>query len=105
MPGEPVALSLVDELAELEKVLESAELLADLLANAHLPDSQTEERAPLMVATIIDLALNRVRLLRQVVLQEADPRLLLGRRNTRPSKLASWEDPDVLMPVIPRRRR
>lgn len=93
----PACVSLSDELAELETVLEASETLADLLANRHLPDQRTIERAPLLLAAILDLALNRVRLVRRVIRQEADPKLIAGRRNTRLAPLESWEDPDILL--------
>ena len=90
-------ISLVNELLGLEAVLESAELIADLLANHHLPDSESSARAPHLVAAVIDLALNRVRLLRRVVLQQADPLLLAGRYNTRRGPVEAWEEPDVFL--------
>lgn len=93
----PPYVSLSDELAELELVLEASETLADLLSNGHLPDQRTIERAPLLLAAIVDLALNRVRLVRRVIRQEADPKLIAGKRNTRSATLASWEDPDILL--------
>ncbi len=88
--------SLADELAELASVLESAEMLAELLDTGGLPDGDTASRAPRMLAAVIELALHRVRLLRKVVLHQADVGLLVGRRNKR-DRIAKGEDPDVLL--------
>lgn len=95
-------VSLADELAELASVLESAEMLAELLETDGLPDDDAASRAPRMLAAVIELALHRVRLLRKVVLQQADVALLAGRRNKR-DRIAKGEDPDVL--IGPRSRR
>jgi hypothetical protein len=98
----PSRVSLADELAELALVLESAEMLAELLDTGSLPDDDAASRAPRMLAALIELALHRVRLLRKVVLQQADVALLAGRRNKR-DRVAKGEDPDVLLGL--RRRR
>ncbi len=103
----PSKVSLADELAELALVLESAEMLAELLdtdglPDDELPDDEAASRAPRMLAAVIELALHRVRLLRKVVLQQADVALLAGRRNKR-DRVATGEAPDVL--IGPHRRR
>lgn len=98
----PPKVSLADELAELGSVLESAEMPAELLDTGGLPDDDAVARAPRMLAAIIELALHRVRLLRKVVMQQADVALVAGRRNKR-DQFAKGEDPDVLLG--PRRRR
>jgi hypothetical protein len=92
----PPKVSLADELTELISVLESAEMLAELLENDALPDADAASRAPRMLAAVIEIALQRVRLLRKVVRQQADVSLLAGRRNKR-DRVAPGEDPDVLI--------
>jgi hypothetical protein len=96
------SISLAHELAELASVLESAEMLAELLETGSLPDDDAASRAPRMLAAVIEIALHRVRLLRKVVMQQADVALLAGRRNKR-DRVAKGEVPDVLLG--PRRRR
>lgn len=95
-------VSLAHELSELVSVLESAEMLAELLENDGLPDDDAASRAPRMLAAVIEIALQRVRLLRNVGLQQADVALLLGRRNKR-DRVTKTDDPDVL--IGSRRRR
>lgn len=89
-------VSLTDELAALEDVIESAQLLAELIQNEHLPDMDSRSRAPGLLAAVLGLALGRVKLLRQVVLKQADSGLLVGRHKYRDRVLRS-EDPDVLL--------
>lgn len=91
-------VSLTDELAALEDVLESAQLLAEMIQNDHLPDVDSRNRAPGLLAAVLGLALGRVMLLRQVVLRQADSRLLVGRHNHR-EQVSKGEDPDVLLGV------
>lgn len=103
------SISLVNELLALEAVLESAELIATLLANEGLPNVDSQARAPLLVAGVLDMALGRVRLLRRVVAQQADPMLLAGRYNVRQGRVKAWEEPDVFLrgaaPPKPKRGR
>lgn len=99
----PKTISLVDELAALEDVIESAQMLAELLQNDHLPDLDSRERAPGMLAAVLGLAIGRVKLLRQVVLQQADSGLLVGRHNYR-DRVEQGEDPDVLLGAPQRRK-
>ena len=93
----PTNVSLADELAELAAVLESAEMLADLLATDSMPDEESMARTPRLLAAVIELALGRLRLLRQVVRQQLNPSVLAGRRNTRAPNVERWEDPDIVL--------
>lgn len=94
----PAKVSLADELAALAEVLESAQLLAELLANHGLPDSDAEMRAPRMLEAVLAVAIGRVRLLRKVVVGAADVRLLVGRHN-KALPLSAGNDPDVHLPL------
>ena len=96
-------VSLADELAELAAVLESAQLIAELLDNGAMPDAESASRAPRMLAAVLELTRSRMMLLRQVVMQEADVSLLAGRRNQR-DRVAPGEDQDVILPAMRRRR-
>ena len=96
-------VSLADELAELAAVLESAQLIAELLDSGAMPDAESAARAPGMLAAVLELTRSRVMLLRQVVMQEADVSLLAGRRNQR-DRVAPGEDQDVILPAMRRRR-
>lgn len=83
-------------------VLETAELLADMLDRTGFPNAEAAARAPRMMAGVIELAIGRVTLLRKVVLHQVDVALLVGRRNKR-NRIAPGEDQDVLLPVKARR--
>ena len=96
-------VSLVDELAALEDVIESAQLLAELLQNEHLPDAESRNKAPGLLVAVLGLAMGRVKLLRQVVLRQADSGLLVGRHNRR-DRVLKGEDPDVLLGTSRRKR-
>ena len=96
-------VSLADELAELAAVLESAQLIAELLDNDAMPDAESAARAPGMLAAVLELTRSRMLLLRQVVIQQADVSLLAGRRNQR-DHLAPCEDADVILPAQQRRK-
>lgn len=98
----PPKVSLADELATLVDTLESAQLLAELLATGGLPDDEAVTRAPKMLEAALALIVGRVRLLRKVVVGSADVALIVGRRNTR-DRVAPGEDPDVIL--VPRTRR
>ncbi len=89
-------VSLADELAELASVLESAQLIAELLDTASMPDAESAARAPRMLAAVLELTRSRMLLLRQVVMQQADVSLLAGRRNQR-DRVAPGEDQDVIL--------
>ena len=96
-------ISLADELAELAAVLESAQLIAELLDNGAMPDAESAARAPGMLAAVLELTRSRMMLLRQVVIQQADVSLLVGRRNQR-DRVAPGEDADVILPAKKQRR-
>lgn len=104
----PVRVSLADELAGLADVLESAQLLAELLVTNAMPDEVTSARAPKMLEAVLALAVGRVRLLRKVVVGAADVEHLVGRHN-RSIATVTGDDPDVHLPQLPlhsaRRRR
>jgi hypothetical protein len=91
-------VSLADELAELAAVLESTQLIAELLDTHSMPDTESASRAPGMLAAVLELTRSRVTLLRQVVMQQADVSLLAGRRNQR-DRVAPGEDADVILPT------
>lgn len=97
-------VSLADELAAIAEVLESAQLIAELLATNAMPDEYTSERAPKMLEAVLALAVARVRLLRKVVIGAADVRLLVG-RNNRAGVAHAGDDPDVHLPSSPRSAR
>lgn len=97
-------ISLVDELDALAGVIESAQLLAELLATNGLPDDDSAKRAPRLLETVLAMAQGRIRLLRKVVLEEADVSLLLGRHN-RAFGNGSGDDPDVRLSASMLRRR
>lgn len=96
-------VSLADELAELAAVLESAQLIAELLDNGGLPDDDTVARAPKMLEAVLTLAVGRVRLLRKVVIGAADAGLI-EHRNNRALSHREGDDPDVVLPVKKPRR-
>lgn len=91
-------VSLADELAELGAVLEAVGVLANLISRDNLPDPESSTRVPKLVIAVVELALNRVRLLRKVVLQQADVSLLISGKNSR-DRISKGEDPDVLLPI------
>jgi hypothetical protein len=93
-----VKLSVADELAALTDVLESAQLLAELLDTKGLPDDDTTSRAPRMLVAVIGLAVDRLAQLRRAITQQGDVASLVNRRNRRAS-VARGEDADVLLPV------
>lgn len=97
-------VSLADELGELAAVLECAQLITELLDNGSMPDAESAARAPGMLAAVLELTRSRMLLLRQVVMQEADASLLVGRRNQR-DRVAPGEDQDVILPAKKQRRR
>lgn len=102
-PTGELGVSLVDELDALADVVESAQLLAELLATSSLPDEDAISRAPRLLTSILAVASGRLRLLRQVALREVDPRHLRGRHNSR-REVEVGEDHDlVLLPLLPRR--
>ena len=74
-------ISLAAELADLATVLESAQLIAELLVNGDLPDDDAVNRAPKMLEAVLALAVGRVRLLRKVVIGAADAALIEHRNN------------------------
>ncbi|MDX2013659.1 MAG: hypothetical protein SFW67_25925 [Myxococcaceae bacterium] len=101
----PKNVSLVDEFAALGHVIESAEMLAEMIVNGELPDVEAQSRAPKMVAAVLGMAKGRVELLRQVVLRQADPKLLVGRSNYRLGPVQRHEDPDIILGPKARVRR
>lgn len=96
-------VSLADELAELAAVLESAQLIAELLDTHSMPDAESAARAPGMLAALLELTRSRMMLLRLVAMQQADASLLAGRRNQR-ARVAPGEDADVILPAKKRNR-
>lgn len=100
----PSLVSLADELATIGEVLESAQLLAEMLTTNAMPDEDTSERAPRMMEAVLALAAGRVRLLRKVVVGGADVQLLVGRHNRAHGRVEG-DDPDVHLPVRRRRKR
>jgi hypothetical protein len=103
----PTKVSLGDELAELVHALESAQLIAELLVTEGLPDAESRSRAPKMLEAVLALAIERVRLLRRVVIGAADAAYLVARHN-RACQRQRGDDPDVHLPVSaprPARRR
>lgn len=102
-PTQELGVSLVDELDALADVVESAQLIAELLATGSLPDEDAVARAPRLVNSVLAFASGRIRLLRQAALREVDPRHLRGRHNSR-REVELGEDHDVvLLPLLPRR--
>ncbi len=93
----PKTVSLVDELAALGAVIESAEMLAEMLVDGALPDGDAQSRAPKMLASVLGMAKGRIELVRQVVLHQADPKLLVGRCNYRVGPVQPHEDPDIIL--------
>lgn len=91
-------VSLADELVELAHALESAQLIAELLATEGLPDTESRLRAPKMLEAVLALAIERVRLLRKVVIGSADVTVLVARHN-RAAERQRGDDPDVHLPV------
>lgn len=94
-------VSLADELAELVHALESAQLIAELLVTEGLPDAESRSRAPRMLEAVLALTIERVRLLRKVVIGSVDVENLEARHN-RAGQRQRGDDPDVLL--HPRRR-
>lgn len=100
-------VSLADELAELVHVLESAQLIAELLGTEGLPDADSTRRAPKMLEAVLALAIERVRLLRKVVIAAVGVENLVARHN-RAGERQRGDDPDVHLPPSaprPARRR
>ncbi|MBE2254330.1 MAG: hypothetical protein IAE78_32685 [Myxococcus sp.] len=91
-------VSLADELAEVVHVLESAQLIAELLVTEGLPDAESKSRAPKMLEAMLALAIERVRLLRKVVIGSVDVENLVARHN-RVGQRQRGDDPDVHLPV------
>jgi hypothetical protein len=50
-------VSLTDELAAIEDVIESAQLMAELIQNEHLPNMDSRDRAPGLLAAALTAAL------------------------------------------------
>lgn len=103
----PVKVSLGDELAEFVHALESAQLIAELLSTEGLPDAESRTRAPKMLEAVLALAIERVRLLRKVVIGSANIENLVARHN-RVYGRRGGNDPDVHLPSSaprPARRR
>ena len=84
-------------------MLESAQLIAELLDTQSMPDAESAARAPGMLAAVLELTRSRKLLLRYVVMLQADVSLLAGRRNQR-DRVALGEDADVILPAKQRRR-
>ena len=99
------AVSLVDEHSALADVVESAQLIAELLATGGLSDCETTRRAPSLLVAVLAIFKGRLRLLRKVALQEVDSTLLVGRHNARQAPVRRGEDQYVLLPSRPRRRK
>lgn len=103
----PPKVSLADELATLADTLEGAQLLAELLATGALPDDEAVARAPMMLWAALALAIERVRLLRKVVIGAANIENVVARHN-RAGQRQRGDDPDVHLPPSaprPARRR
>ncbi len=98
------SVSLAAELDELADVIESAQLLAELLATNALPHDDAVSRAPKMLESVLALAAGRVRLLRKVVVGAADA-ALIENRNNRAFPAREGDDPDVVLPAPHPRRR
>ena len=97
-------MNLADELAAIAEVLESAQLIAELLSTHAMPDQHTSERAPKMLEAVLALAVARVGLLRKVVVGAVDVQLLASRHNRALHRQAG-DDPDVQLPVSAHARR
>jgi len=91
------SISLVAELAGIADTLESAQLIAELLVTNGLPDDDAVNRAPKMLEAVLSLAVERVRLLRKVVIGAADA-ALIEHRNNRALPHREGDDPDVVLP-------
>lgn len=89
-------VSLADELAELVHALESAQLIAELLITEGLPDAESKSGAPKMLEALLALVIERVRLLRKVVIGSADVENLVARHN-RAGERQRGDDPDVIL--------
>jgi hypothetical protein len=103
----PTKVSLGDELAEVVHVLESAQLIAELLVTEGLPDAESRSRAPRMVEAVLALVIERVRLLRKVVVGAVGVEPLVARHN-RAGERQRGDDPDIHLPASapgPARRR
>lgn len=103
----PTKVSLADELAELVHVLESAQLIAERLSTEGLPDADSTSRAPKMLEAVLALTIERVRLLRKVVIGSANIENLVARHN-RARERQCGDDPDIHLPPSaprPARRR
>lgn len=98
------SISLGDELAALADGLEAVELLAELLANESLLDTEDARRVPRLLQSSLALLGGRARLLRKVVLREVPAELLASRRNARRPPVRPWEDADIILDGKPRRR-
>lgn len=98
-------VSLADELAGVVHVLESAQLIAELLVTEGLPDTESRSRAPKILEAVLALAIERVRLLRKVVMGAVGVENLVARHN-RAGNRQRGDDPDVHLPAsAPRSRR
>ncbi len=102
MKGKTV--SLAAELAGIADTLESAQLIAELLVNDALPDDDTVNRAPRMLEAVLSLAVGRVRLLRKVLIGAADAGLI-EHRNNRALPHREGDDPDVVLPPLPAKKK
>jgi hypothetical protein len=90
------------ELDQLAEVLESAQLIAELLVDDAMPDAETAARAPRMLEAVLALAVGRVWLLRKVVVGAADAGLIVSRQNRALPRLKR-DDPDVVLPLRKKR--
>lgn len=99
------AVSLVDELRALADVVESAQLVAELLATGSLTDREATTRAPRLLVAVLAILHGRLRLLRKVALKEVDAKLVAGRHNARQAPVRRWEDPDVLLLTLAGRKK
>ncbi|MFT3840790.1 MAG: hypothetical protein QM723_27615 [Myxococcaceae bacterium] len=103
MDDKPKTVSLAAELAELVEALEGVRLLAELQSTRSLPYEEAVESTPRMLAAAVLLVVERLRLVRKVLVGAAAVGLL-EHRNNRALPQREGDDPDLVLSE-PRRRR
>ena len=94
------AVSLSDELFELERAIEGARLMIDMLANEGLPTQYAEKLAPSAIAAGLSLVVARLHHLGRVVRGGEDPRHVWAPHND--GTVHFPEDADVRLVAWPR---
>lgn len=92
-------VSLASELADIAAVLEGIEVQAEDLAHGEVAATRDLH----VLAATVGMVRARLLLLRKVVIGATDAALVLDRRS-RVDSVHEGDDPDVLLPTLPKKR-